>query len=104
MAETTQHPDSGEEIPERRGGPGRREHDWAGPGRLSTTWAAIWAVIGGLVVLYLFLIAIDAVDPGDARAATIVVAVMAVAWLAHSYRRLWAGGFTARPDRERRGF
>jgi hypothetical protein len=29
---------------------------------------------------------------------------LAVIWLAHAWRRLYAGGFVSRPDRERRGF
>jgi hypothetical protein len=64
----------------------------------------VWAVIGAAVVLFLFFAALGTVDLGDSKAATIVVAVLAALWLAHSWRRLWAGGFSAQSDRERRGF
>ena len=63
-----------------------------------------WAVVGGLVVLFLFFLALGAVDPAEARVATIVVLALAIAWLAHSWRRLLAGGTGDRADRERRGF
>lgn len=104
MEEKVVLPDTGQEIEERRQTPGRRAEDRARPPRLSTTRAFVWAFIGSIVVLYLFFVAIGGVDPEEARAATIVILVLALAWLAHSWRRLWAGGFVSRPDRERRGF
>lgn len=95
--------------PERRRGADRREGGRRAEDRpprrgLGTAQAAIWAVIGAVVVLYLFFLALGTVDPGDAKAASIVVAVLAALWLAHSWRRLWAGGFSQQGDRERRGF
>jgi membrane protein YdbS with pleckstrin-like domain len=72
--------------------------------RLSTVQALVWALIGAVVVLYLFFVALNAINPSDAPAASIVVAVLALLWLAHSWRRLWAGGISNKPDRERRGF
>ena len=97
----------GERIPDRRDAEdrrqdGRRVSDRA-PG-LYTLQAAVWAICGALVVLYLFLVALNAVTPSKAPAATIVVLVLAVIWLAHAWRRLYSGGFVDRPDRERRGF
>jgi hypothetical protein len=98
---------------ERRAGPGRREGERRVGGRRSedlararanTIQAAAWAILGGVVVLYFFFMAIGTIDPGDARAASIAVAVIAAVWVGHAWRRLWAGGFSSRPDRERRGF
>jgi len=57
------------------------------------------------VVLCAFFLALGGVDPGEARAATIAVAALAVLWLAHAWRRIWAGeSLDRREDRERRGF
>ena len=100
----------GRQIQDRRQGDrreqpeGRRAADRLRPPRLSTGIAAFWAAIGSIVVLYVFFVAIGGIDPEDARAASIAVAVLALLWLAHSWRRLWAGGFVSRTDRERRGF
>jgi len=66
--------------------------------------AAFWAIIGSIVVIYLFFLALGGVDPGDAEVATIVVLVLAVLWLAHAWRRLITGGSSPSGDRERRGF
>jgi hypothetical protein len=89
---------------ERRATGGRRDEDRRRT-RLATAYAAVWAIGGALVVLYLFLLALGAVNPNRAPAATIVALVLAVAWLAHSWRRLLAPqGHVSAPDRERRGF
>jgi len=66
--------------------------------------AAFWAIIGSIVVIYLFFIALGGIDPGDAKVATIIVLVLAVLWLAHAWRRLITGGSSPAGDRERRGF
>ena len=66
--------------------------------------AAAWAVMGALVVLYLFFAGLGAIDPAEAPVATFVIAVVALAWLAHAWDRLYAGGHVSRSDRERRGF
>jgi hypothetical protein len=66
--------------------------------------AAVWAVMGALVVLYLFFAVLGAIDPIEAPFATFVVALLALAWLSHAWDRLYRGGHVSRPDRERRGF
>jgi hypothetical protein len=88
---------------ERRGGRGRRGEDRAAarPGQLR---ALGWALIGSIVVLYLFFIALDAVDPDEARVTSLIVLGLGVLWLGHAWRRLWRGGYSSRSDRERRGF
>jgi len=97
----------GERIPDRRDAGARREGGRRASDRapgLYMLQAALWAICGALVVLYLFLVALNAVTPSKAPAATIVVLVLAVIWLAHAWRRLYSGGFVSRGDRERRGF
>jgi hypothetical protein len=66
--------------------------------------AAAWALMGAVVVLYLFFAGLGAIDPAEAPLATFVVALMALAWLGHAWHRLYAGGHVSRSDRERRGF
>lgn len=66
--------------------------------------AFAWAVCGGLVIAYLFFIAIGGVNPATARTASFVVAGLAILWLAHAWRSLFHGGASSRADRERRGF
>jgi hypothetical protein len=89
---------------ERRQAPGRRAEDRR-RARLDVAWAALWAVIGAIVVLYLFFVVVDAVNPDTAPVASIVVLVLALAWVAHAWQRLLAPrGHVSRPDRERRGF
>lgn len=65
--------------------------------------AAFWAAVGAAVVLYIFLAALGGIDPEEATWATIAVLVLATAWLAHSWRRLWVEqSLGERPDRDRR--
>jgi len=107
-------PGGGPPTMERRSGEDRRDDIRAlSPGRRAedkkqARWynlqAAFWAVIGAIVVLYLFFVALGGVDPDEAPAATIVIAVLALMWLAHAWRRIWAGGYSSSADRERRGF
>lgn len=109
MPDSVELPDSGEVIPERRGDPDRRERvgrraEEVKRARFATLRAAFWALIGSVVVLYLFFVALDAINPSQTRALSIVVLVLAVLWLAHAWRRLFLGGDGSRPDRERRGF
>jgi len=102
----------GQQIEDRRSGERRREERRQEPRRaadLSRTrtyqfQAVGWAIVGSVVVLYLFLLGLNAFAPGEAPVATAVVLGLAVAWLAHAWRRILAGGFVSRPDRERRGF
>ena len=86
---------------ERRSSTGRRSSDYRG-GFTPLTFAA--ALCGALVVLYLFFIAIGGVDPTEDKGWTIAALVLAILWLAYSWRRLWAGGASPASDRERRGF
>ena len=88
---------------ERRSG-GRRADDRR-RARRNMAIAAAWAIVGAAVVLYLFFVTVGTIDPTKARAASITVLVLAVAWLAHAWRRvIIQGGYVSRPDRERRGF
>jgi len=105
MAEAIQERRAGERRGgDRRAAPGRRADD-ARRARLHTIWAAAWAVVGAIVVLYLFFVVLGGVDPDSAPAASIIVLVLAVAWLAHAWRRLLAPrGHVSQTDRERRGF
>ena len=86
---------------ERRQTEGRRSSDYEGR---TTPLTFLWALIGALVVLYLFFVVTGGVDPGDDPAWGIAALVLALLWLAHSWRRLWSGGASPASDRERRGF
>ena len=50
------------------------------------------------------VVVVGAVEPDPGSGWTIAALVLAVIWLVHSWRRLWSGGTSPRPDRERRGF
>src|SRR5581483_6546017 len=86
---------------ERRTSPGRRADDTEG--RFAAA-PAIWALVGALVVVYLFFVALGNFKPGDAPVATGIALALAVLWLGHSWRRVLRAGRSPRPDRERRGF
>jgi hypothetical protein len=45
-----------------------------------------WALCGGLVLIYIFLAALDAFDPGDVVLVTAAAVVLAALWLAHEWR------------------
>jgi fatty acid desaturase len=106
MAEAIDDVTAGERrTGEDRREPGGRRAEDRRRARLYYAWAAAWAIIGAIVVLFLFLTVIGAVDPDRAPAASIVVLVLAIAWLVHAWQRLLAPrGHVSRPDRERRGF
>ena len=87
--------------PDRRQSPGRRSADYEGR---ATPLTFLWAAIGALGVLYLFFVAIGGVDPSEEPGWGIAALVLALLWLAHSWRRLWSGGASPTIDRERRGF
>jgi hypothetical protein len=89
---------------DRRAGEGGRRAEDLRQTRLETAWAAVWAIIAGIIVLFLLLTLIGAVNPDKAPAATVVVLVLAIAWLAHAWQRVLSGGYVSRRDRERRGF
>ena len=86
---------------DRRRSPGRRTSDYIGRANPITFF---FALCGALVVLYLFFVVAGGVDPGDHTGWSIAALVLAVVWLVHSWRRLWTGGASPPPDRERRGF
>ena len=86
---------------DRRSSPGRRATDPRGG---ITPLTVVMAICGALVVLYLFFLAVGGVDPTDDTGWTIAALVLAIVWLAYSWRRLWAGGASPSDDRERRGF
>lgn len=86
---------------ERRQSEGRRAEDYEGRASLLTF---IPALCGGLVVLYLFFVAISGADLVDDPAWAIAALVLALIWLAFSWRRVLAGGASPSADRERRGF
>ena len=86
---------------DRRQSRGRRASDYVGRASPITF---LWALCGALVVLYLFFVAIGGVDPSDEPVWGVIALVLAVLWLVHSWRRLWAGGASPVADRERRGF
>ena len=102
-AQEAQERRRGERLRAERRSEGRRANDRART-RSYQFWATAWAIVGSIVVLYLFLLGLNAFSPGEAPVATAVILALAVAWLAHAWRRIVAGGFVSRPDRERRGF
>jgi hypothetical protein len=68
----------------------------------------IFAICGGLAVIFLFFAAMGAIDFGDAAVATGVAAVMGLVWFAGFYYRHRTHHsdviLAERRDRERRGF
>ena len=50
---------------------------------------ALWGTCGTIVLAYIFLAALGALDPAEAEIVTGGVLVLAVVWLAHSWGRLW---------------
>lgn len=111
--EGTSTSEEGAEASERRGpadrrrGDGRRDPDrgFAGLSEgVSTVMAAFWAIVGATVVLFLFFVALDAIDPREVRTLSLAVLVLAVLWMGHAWRRLFLTGSSSRTDRERRGF
>ena len=47
----------------------------------------MWGVCGGFVLLYIFLAALGAFEPGDAIELTIAAVALAAAFLVHEWRR-----------------
>jgi hypothetical protein len=105
----TERRDAERRAGERRGGE-RRRYDPRGVrvatsrGSRQNLLAALWALVGALVVVYLFFMVLGDKKPGDAPIVSGIALALAVVWLAHSWRRLWGGGAISPSDRERRGF
>jgi hypothetical protein len=73
--------------------------------RLREMAALLFAICGGLVVIYVFFALFGAFDPGDAAAASLVAVALGVVWFVGYWQRLRTGAARIqRPDRERRGF
>ena len=86
-----------------RRGAMRREADRAERMREMAAFAI--ALCGGLVVLYVFFVAIGTVDIGEATVTTVAVILLAIIWLIAFWRRMKTNALVVqRPDRERRGF
>jgi uncharacterized membrane protein YdbT with pleckstrin-like domain len=86
---------------ERRKTSGRRSSDYEGRFSLFTF---IPALCGALVVVYLFFVAVSGSEIAEEPGWAIGALVLALIWLAFSWRRLLAGGASPTGDRERRGF
>jgi ATP/ADP translocase len=87
---------------DRRAAPeGRRKTDYEGRFHL---FAFIPALCGALVVVYLFFVAVSGSELAEEPGWAIAALVLALIWLAASWRRLLAGGASPKGDRERRGF
>lgn len=107
MAEATEQLSSGDRRSggdRRQEAPGGRRAEDRQMTRLQTALAAGWAIVAGIVVLFLFLTVIGSVNPDKAPVASVIVLILAVAWLVHAWQRVLSGGHVSRPDRERRGF
>jgi type VI protein secretion system component VasF len=99
MAERRRRPDRRQG--DRRSTAGRRSSDYRSG---FSPVAAFFGICGALVVLYLFFVAFGGVDPSEDPAWGIAALVLALLWLAYSWKRLWGGGASPPADRERRGF
>jgi hypothetical protein len=73
--------------------------------RLSGLATVLWTLVGAVVALYVFFLAIGGIDPGDAVVASLVVALLAAAWAVHYFfGRPGDAEHRDQTDRERRGF
>lgn len=81
----------------------RREH-----AALRAIAAGFWALAIGVIVAYLFFLALGAIAPGDAAPLTVAVAVLLALWLARAWLSARAREQARDPRlvhaRERRGF
>src|SRR5215212_1488338 len=67
--------------------------------------ALVFALCGGLAVVYLFFAAFGAIDFGEALTASVIALGLGVVWMIGFGYRLRSQAFRAqRTDRERRGF
>ncbi|HEX5909572.1 MAG TPA: hypothetical protein VFY44_03710 [Thermoleophilaceae bacterium] len=73
---------------------------------LQTARAALWTLVGAVVLLGIFFFALGGVDPAEAEVMAILIVVLGVLWLIHFWRvRQVTGDIRMqRGDRERRGF
>ena len=81
----------------------RRSEDRA---RLLRDMAAlVFALCGGLAVVYLFFAAFGAIDVGEAVTASIIALALGLVWMiGFGYRLRTQASRAQRSDRERRGF
>lgn len=67
--------------------------------------ALVFAVCGGLAVVYLFFAAMGAIDVGEAATASAIALALGLIWMIGFGYRLRSQAFRAqRRDKERRGF
>jgi quinol-cytochrome oxidoreductase complex cytochrome b subunit len=57
--------------------------------RLGAALHVFWAACALIVLLFIFLAALGAIDPGEAVEMTAIVLALAVLWLTHAWRGLW---------------
>jgi hypothetical protein len=57
--------------------------------RLGSALHLFWGACAAIVLLYIFLAALSAIDPGEVVVVTVVVLALSVLWLAHAWRGLW---------------
>jgi hypothetical protein len=99
--EPTAQPDR--RAADRRAGIPRRAEDRRQ--RLREMAALVFAICGGLVVIYVFFALFGAFSPGDAVAASLVAVGLGIVWFIGYWQRLRTGAAQIqRTDRERRGF
>ncbi|HEU0023850.1 MAG TPA: hypothetical protein VFQ12_04435 [Thermoleophilaceae bacterium] len=58
-------------------------------GHLSSLSHVFWGACGTAVLLFIFLAALGAFEPGEVVELTVVVLALACAFLAHEWRGLW---------------
>ena len=73
---------------------------------LDTARAALWTLVGAVVLLGIFFFALGGVDPAEAEVMAVLIVVLGVLWLIHFWRvrRVTGDIRMQRGDRERRGF
>jgi hypothetical protein len=57
--------------------------------RLGSALHLFWGACAAIVLLYILLAALSAIDPGEVVVLTVLVLALAVLWLAHAWRGLW---------------
>ncbi len=57
--------------------------------RLGGALHLFWGACAAIVLLYILLAALSAIEPAEAVEVTVVVLALAVIWLAHAWRGLW---------------